>query len=136
MSKKDPAELLSLEYSNWRDREQARNLCRVLAASPGEPLLVWAGPGHIHRDETAGWVPMACHFPAMSGIEPFIIDQTVSIDFGGQPQPWVPSLLRTLGAILAAHGGTIGILREQAPPPLNTWHGVDAVIVSVDNAFT
>lgn len=136
IGEKDPAELLSLEYSNWRDREQARNLCRVLAACPGEPLLVWAGPGHIHRDATADWVPMACHFPAMSGIEPFIIDQTVTIDFGDRPQPWVAPLLETLSESLAAHGGAIGILRDQAPPPLDTWHGVDAVIVSDDNAFT
>jgi len=28
---------------NWRDREQARNLCHVPAAAPAEPLLVWTG---------------------------------------------------------------------------------------------
>ena len=42
----DPAELLTVEFSNWRDREQARNLCRVLATAPAEPLLVWTGGGH------------------------------------------------------------------------------------------
>jgi hypothetical protein len=136
IAERDPAELLSIEYANWRDRHQARNLCRVLTAAPGEPLLVWAGPGHIHRDETAGWIPMACHFPVMSGIEPFIIDQTVSIDFAGRPQSWVQPLLGALSEILAAHGGTIGILRDYAPPPLNTWHGVNAVIVSTDNKLT
>ena len=37
----DPAELLTIEFTNWRDREQARNLCQVLAAAPAESLLVW-----------------------------------------------------------------------------------------------
>lgn len=37
---------------------------------------------------------------------------------------------------LAAYGGTAGILREQAPPPLNTHAGADAVVVSADNALT
>jgi hypothetical protein len=36
----------------------------------------------------------------------------------------------------AAHGGTAGILRDQAPPPLHDWPGVDAVVVSADNALT
>ena len=37
---------------------------------------------------------------------------------------------------LAAYGGTAGILREQAPPPLNTHAGADADAVSADNALT
>jgi hypothetical protein len=132
---RDAARLHSLEYANWRDREQARNLAGVLAAAPGEPLLVWAGWGHIHRDATAGWVPMACHFPALAGTEPFIIDQTVSIS-AGEPPPWVAELLAGLGEVLAGHGGTAGILRVHAPPPLDRWHGVDAVVVSDDNELT
>ena len=46
----DPAELLTLEVSNWRDREQARSLCRVLSAAPAEPLLVWTGGGHACKE--------------------------------------------------------------------------------------
>jgi hypothetical protein len=42
----DPAEFLTLEFTNWREREQAQNLCQVLAAAPGEPLLVWSGNSH------------------------------------------------------------------------------------------
>ena len=37
---------------------------------------------------------------------------------------------------LAAHGGTAGILREQAPPPLDGRDSVDAVVVSTENALT
>ena len=39
----DPAELLSREFTNWREREQAENLCQVLQDAPRQPLLVWCG---------------------------------------------------------------------------------------------
>ncbi len=45
----------------------------------------------------------------------------------------------TQGPILAvpsAPGGTAGILRDQAPPPLDGLGGADAVVVSVDNELT
>ena len=54
----DPAEMLTMEFTNWRDREQARNLCRVRAAAPAEPLLVWCGNGHACKEATSEWVPM------------------------------------------------------------------------------
>lgn len=132
----DPAELLTLEFSNRRDREQARNLCRVLAAAPAEPLLVWSGGGHASKQMTYGWVTMGCHFPAMSRTDPFVIDQTVTIDFTGRSKPWVQELLANLAETLGALGGTAGILRDQAPPPLNKWPGVDAVIISTDNSLS
>ena len=49
----DPAEMLSMEFTNWREREQAGHLCRVLAEAPAEPLLVWCGNSHASktRDE-------------------------------------------------------------------------------------
>jgi hypothetical protein len=112
----DPAELLTLEASNRRDHEQARNLCRVLGAPPAELLLVWTGGGHACKEPTHGWVTIGCHFPALSGIDPFVIDQTVSIDFTGQSKPWTQELLVTLGETLNAFGGTGGILRDQASP--------------------
>jgi hypothetical protein len=132
----DPAELLTLEFSNRRDHEQARNLCRVLAAAPAEPLLVWTGGDHARKEPIHGWVTMGCHFPALSGVDPFVIDQTVSIDFTGQPTSRAQELVSALGETLNAFGGTAGILRDQAPPPLNEWSGVDAVIVSTDNKLT
>ncbi len=79
---------------------------------------------------------MGWHFRAMSGTDPFVIDQTVSIAFEGQPQPWVQALLASLGETLAAHGGTARIFRDQAPAPLNSWPGVDAVVVSTENSLT
>jgi hypothetical protein len=59
---------------------------------------------------------MGCHFAAMSGIQPFVIDQTVTIDFTGEGHKlWRHELLAALARTLAAHGGTAGILRDHAP---------------------
>jgi hypothetical protein len=130
------AEFLTLERINWRDREQARNLCRVLEAAPAEPLLVWTGGDHARKEPAHGWVTMGCHFPAMSGTDTFVVDQDVTVGFASRSQPWVPNLLTSLSATLDAFGGTAAILRDQAPPPLNTRRGVDAVVISTDNALT
>jgi hypothetical protein len=79
---------------------------------------------------------MGWQFRAMSGIDPFVIDQDVTITWEGEPQRWVRDLLASLGETLADHGGTAGILRDQAPPPLNCYPGVDALVVSTDNELT
>ena len=60
----------------------------------------------------------------------------MTVAFQDESQPWVQELLADLAETLAAHGGTAGILRDQAPRPLNTWPGADAVVVSTDNALT
>lgn len=66
-----------------------------------------------------------------------MIDQTVTVNFPGRgPQAWARELLTALGDTLALHGGASAILRNQAPPLLNRWSGVDAVVVSADNALT
>jgi hypothetical protein len=79
---------------------------------------------------------MGCHYRAMSGTDPFVIDQTVTVTFEGRPHPWIQELLATLGEILAAHGGTAGIVRDHAPESLSDWPGVDGVVVSTDNTLT
>jgi hypothetical protein len=134
--KPDPAELLSREFTNRRELEQARNLCQVLGVAPAEPLLVWCGNGHATKEAIDDWVPMGWHFQALSGTDPFVIDQTPTVAFEGQPQPWAQALLAELSETVAAHGGTAGILRDQAPPPLDTFPGVDGVIISTENALT
>lgn len=136
-SRKSQADLLSLEVTNWREREQAKNLCQAVAAAPGDPLLVWCGNSHASREGGDGWIPMGHHFATASGIQQFVIDQTVTVDFTSQgPTQWVSDLLAGLGDTLTAHGGSAGILREQAPPPLDGWTGVDAVVVSTENELT
>jgi hypothetical protein len=137
----DPAKLRTMEFTNWREREQAANLCQLTAAAPAEPLLVWCGNSHASKkhpgnEKADDWVPMGWHFRAMSGTDPFVIDQTVTVIFQDQPQRWVQALLAELGETLAAHGGTAGILRDQAPAPLDGWDNVDAVVVSTENTLT
>jgi hypothetical protein len=71
----DRAWLLSLEYTNMRERGQAANLGRLIEAAPGEPLLVWCGNGHATKDmgEDDGdvWVPMGRQqLVALTGEEP------------------------------------------------------------------
>jgi hypothetical protein len=131
----DPAERLTREYTNWREREQAADLCRLTAADPAEPLLVWCGNGHATKMKINDWVPMGWHFRAMSGTEAFVIDQTVTVDFPGRNRPWMQPLLARLAETLAAHGGTVGILTEQAQGPLHAW-GCDAVVFSTENTLT
>jgi len=69
---------------------------------------------------------MGHHFRALSDIDPFVIDQTVTVAWPGQSRPWAQ----------ARYGGSAGILREQAPAPLDGRTGVDALVVSTDNALT
>jgi hypothetical protein len=136
----DRDHLGSMEFTNWREREQAANLCRLLEAAPGEPMLVWCGNGHAskykYKDKDEEWVPMGWHFREMSGVDQFVIDQDVTVNFGGKPRLWVRELLASMADTLAAHGGTAGILREQAPPPLDGRVGNDAFVVSADNELT
>jgi hypothetical protein len=132
----DPEELVSLAFTNKREREQADNLCRLAADAPAEALLVWCGNGHACKQAIGDWVPMGHHFTMLSPATAFVIDQTVTVDFTSRSAPWIPELLSGIGERLAAFGGTAGVLREHAPPPLDTWSGVDAVVVSTDNALT
>jgi len=132
----DPAKFLTTEFTNWREREQAANLCQLTVASPTEPLLVWCGNGHASKNQIGDWIPMGWHFRTMSGTDPFVIDQTVTVAFENRPQPWVAELLAGLGETLAAHGGTAGILREQAPAPLDGYDHADAVVVSTENTLS
>jgi hypothetical protein len=44
----------SIEFTNWREREQAANLGRLVDAAPDEPLLVWCGNSHASTVEHDG----------------------------------------------------------------------------------
>jgi hypothetical protein len=132
----DPAELLSMKFTNQRELEQAQNLCGILGEPPAPPLLVWCGNSHAAKEATSEWVPMGQRFTELFGADPFVIDQTVTVDFTGRSRPWVDELLAGIGPMLGSFGGTAGILRDQAPPPLDNWCGVDAVVVSTENALT
>ena len=51
-------------------------------------------------------------------------------------RPWVQALLAEAGETLAAHDGTAGILRDQAPPSLDGRDHADAFVVSTENTLT
>lgn len=98
------SDLTSAQVTNWRELEQARNLA---AALPDGPLLVWCGNGHLSRAKPdLGWQPMACRFQEVTGVEPFALDQTVTVLFE-QGESWVDRFRDEL----AAFGGTAGFLR-------------------------
>jgi hypothetical protein len=74
------------------------------------------------------------HFAALVQEEAFVIDQTATVAFPGFQQQQA-ALAAELAPTLDRYGGTAGLLREDAGP-LACWPGVDAVIVSTDNAMT
>jgi hypothetical protein len=129
-----PYEVDQLMSSNEREEGQARNLAAALAQLPPEtPILVWCGIGHLWKEPPREeWIPMACRFWEMTDIEPFSIDQTVTVEF----EPDVTSAWHRLGLEqtrrLEALGGTAGFLVEDSPIPRP---GVDAVLLSTQNVL-
>ena len=69
----DQEHLRSMEFTNWREREQAANLGRLLNAAPGEPLLVWCENSHASTVEHEEWIPMGWHFRDMSGVDALVV---------------------------------------------------------------
>ncbi len=132
----DPAEWLTDEATNRREREQARRLAQLVQGAQDEPLLVWCGNGHLYKDAFDGWLPMGHEFREITGIDPFAIDQTLTVRFEGRSMPEVDALAESLAGVLAGHGGTAGILREDAPAELAEFSGVDAYLFSTDNAMS
>lgn len=128
-----PPELkdMSIEGTNWREDQQARNLVAALGALPADRrLLVWCGNSHLSKCTGDEWVPMGARFRALSGIEAFAIDQLRSIrwDDEDDPEPMYERELRELG-------GTAGFLLEDAPDGFGG-HGEDAYILSTDNELS
>jgi hypothetical protein len=120
---------------NDREEQQAQNLFEAFAALPQDsPLLVWCGWGHLykHARVDSDWRPMASRFWKLSRLEPFCIDQTVTVvPFPGVTGPW-HELARSQQWRLEALGGTAGFLVGDSPIP---WPYVDAVLLSTQNAL-
>jgi hypothetical protein len=127
----------STEFTNWREQQQAGNLAELVAAEPGEPLLVWCGNGHALKVPIEDWVPMGHQFQAITDLEPFVIDQIAGVDWPERGiNQSIASFQTSLAGTLHEHGGAAGILSVHAPEPLSHWPGVDAFILSTDNGFT
>src|SRR5260370_23364736 len=76
--------------NNWPQETQALNLVAALNALPVEAkLLVWCGwahhnkvpvpPGPGDSDADEPWLLMGYHFKQLSGIDSFLIDQTLTV---------------------------------------------------------
>jgi hypothetical protein len=126
--------------TNRREEQQARNLHEALAAMhPDAPLLVWCGNGHLYKapsewqlPDGGRWEPMGYRFWEVSGVEPFSIDQTVTVEFDPARASAWHSLADRERSRLEALGGTAGFLIADSPLPRE---GVDAVLLSTRNAL-
>jgi hypothetical protein len=128
--------VMSQAFTNWREVEQARNVAAVLAGLPAsDRLLVWCGNGHACRVTGDGWSSMGHQFAALVAEGAFVIDQTVTVAFPGREQQHA-ALVAELVPVLDRYGGTVGLLVEEAGPLACWWPGVDALVVSTDNAMT
>jgi hypothetical protein len=120
---------------NEREESQARNLTAALGQLPADaPLLVWCGWGHLYKEglSDSDFRPMASWFWELSGIEPFSIDQTVTVvPSPSMTGPW-HRLAQGQQWRLEALGGTAGFLAADSPIPC-PW--VDAVLLSTQNAL-
>jgi hypothetical protein len=130
-------ELLGLEYTNWREEQQARNLLPALDVLPARSkLLVWCGNGHLYKTPQDDWQQMGYQFARLSGISPFTIDQTISVVFDPSYQPFGSPIAAQYASALEARGGTAGVVLAELPPEWMPQLGVDALVLSTDNAMT
>ncbi len=124
------ADTMGMPFTNWREEEQARNLLSLVRSLDSlDRLLVWCGNGHASKDR-GGWTPMGWHFRNLSGIDPFVLDQTVTVRFEVST-PWAANLIEWARPHLARRGGTAGFLREGSP--LEWRSTADAYLLSLDN---
>jgi hypothetical protein len=126
---------------NRREEAQARNLGALVAELPASAkVLGWCGNGHLTREpmtasiagEMVTWTPMGSLVSGFCGIEPFSIDQTVTVDFGWRELEW----LLAYEDVLRSLGGHAGCLAADRPEEL-AWLGgaADAYILSLENAM-
>jgi hypothetical protein len=129
---------LSVEYTNLREEEQAKNLIRALQDLPSETkLLVWCGNRHSTKTVVQGWMPMGYQFKQLSGIDPFVIDQTPTVYFSQrspEEQQRIQQFLRQFASELVRKSGTAGFLSEETPASFfQSSEGADAFMVSFLN---
>lgn len=127
---------MSRAATNWREQEQAKNLAAVMdgLGSAGR-LLVWCGNGHLEKKPMGNWKPMGAHFWELSGIEPFSIDQTLTVAFEKRGLSRGVQLLERLQEHLkATPGETMGFLREDWKDGRDH-KGYDAFIISLHNTL-
>jgi hypothetical protein len=134
-----PAEFgaLSNEETNWRDAEQANNLRRALSSLPASTaLMVWCGNHHLAKATSDWWHPMGSQLHAITGIEPFCIDQTRSVQFDSARPRAATQWVETFADTLTAMDGTAGFLADEAPADWPELETADAYLLSTENELT
>ena len=129
---------LSMEYTNLREEQQAKNLIYALEDLPSDsPLLVWCGNGHLRKTVVKDLMPMGYQFKQLSGLDPFVIDQTSTVKFfqySVEQQQQIEQFLKQFASELVTRSGTAGFLTEETPASFfQSYEGVDALIVSFLN---
>jgi hypothetical protein len=133
---------LSLDFGNWRDAEEARNIQKFLSRSaPDVKLLVWCG--HSHQRKTpqrypglqgGTWIRLGERLRDESGIDPFVIDQSVTVKYWWWRRPARDK--KPFAAELRRLGGTAGFLREEDPEERwRTDASADAWVLSLENSL-
>jgi hypothetical protein len=131
---------MSLQFTNWREREQAKNLVDLLnRLGDSAQLLVWCGNSHHSHKAVGGpdqqgtlfgrWLPMGWHFRRLSRFDHFAIDQCVTVAFGHDDE-FRERLRESCEPYLQTLGGTAGFLQDRGAKAQT---GVDAVVVSLEN---
>jgi hypothetical protein len=126
------SEFTTLEFTNWREEQQALNIIRALQSLPANtPILVWCGNSHHAKTTIQEWFPMGYQFQKHSHIEPFVIDQIMTINF--DQNEFRTELLEAFADELHKLGGTAGFLAEEAPDILRNDSSEDAFLLSTEN---
>lgn len=137
----EPPGLSFRRQNNWREEMQARNFITALQTfGEDAKMLVWCGNSHhakalvpVRDDEPdEEWALMGYQFRTLSGIDPFVIEQTWMVHWPDMPvrnQEW----LQEITPVLTSYGGTAGFLKEEAPACFRTSDAQDAYVVSLEN---
>jgi hypothetical protein len=126
------SEFTTLEYTNWREEQQALNLLKTLQSLTRKtPLLVWCGNNHHSKQIRDDWIPMGYQFQQHSGMNPFVIDQIRTVSF--HQNEYQTRLIKKFADELYNCGGTAGFLIEEAPALLRGDDSEDAILLSIQN---
>jgi hypothetical protein len=117
-------------FSNWRDRSQAANLARLLKEVPAdERMLVWTANMHHAKRRFMAYQPMGWRFMTSTGVDPFVIDQAVTVVFVERRS--ISPVLAWARGELQRRGGEAGFVWREGMPRLSP--GSDAWLLSLEN---
>ena len=121
------------EAINWREDQQARNLGAVVnGLQRSARVLCWCGGGHLCKkpyettfgeNEPSVWIPMGSLVEGYCGVEPFAIDQLLSVAWGDYERAWLDAYADDLRAYGGTAGFGAGPPRGDRVPPARSGRG-------------